>query len=473
MSRTRLDLSAAAGLDEGSLPEQLAIRPVAGPVHFTVRPPGSKSLTNRALLLAALATGKSTLRGALVDADDAQVMIAALRQLGAGIEVTSDHNALSTITVDGVGGSWKLATGQSLTLKLNNAGTATRFLTAAALLAASGSSIIIDGNARMRQRPIGDLVDALNQLTAPHRCASYLTASGYPPVRIEPPPPGLLNGRRVEFGPLQSSQFVSAVMLVAAAVPGGLTVGFRNAAGHESITSESYIRMTLGLLQRLGVSMLGTPPADVHIGATNTALAAFDYPVEADASGASYFVAIASIIPGSTATIEGVPADSLQGDAALATLLAATTQRGLPIDADFSDMPDVAMTAAVAAAFVPPVLPGGPCPTSTLRGLKTLRVKETDRIAALQTELAKIGVKVTAFADGDDEAITVTPPTGGIDCSPSVGEVEFDTYDDHRMAMSLALIGLRRQRVIINDPRCVGKTYRTFWRDLARATGLS
>lgn len=200
----------------------------------------------------------------------------------------------------------------------------------------------------------------------------------------------------------------------------------------------------------------------------------FSYEVEPDASGATYFWAAAAMIPGASCTVLGLDDASLQGDAAFPNLLRdmgadvrrATNPAGLrvtgpsrlaPITCDMADMPDAAMSLASVAAFAP-----GP---TTIRGLGTLRVKETDRIAAMQAELAKVGVTVRQ-AGPDPDAITVTPPSGGLDCSPSAPRVEFDTYDDHRMAMSLALIGLRRPNVFIRDPRCVAKTYPTFWRDL-------
>ncbi len=475
------------------IPDPLALPPPrsrgASPFDAAIRPPGSKSLSNRALLLAALAPGQSILHGALVDADDAVRMIDALRTLGATIDVHEDR-----VVVHGVGGRWKPvhpngspATGDLL-LNLNNAGTATRFLAAAALL--SPVPIVIDGNARMRERPIGELGDILKKLGA---SISYSARPGFPPMRIVPPafPP---DATVLEIPTTQSSQFISALLLIAPWLPHHLTIKLVG-----EITSESYINMTLGLLQRLGASVqtagdnrvIRVGPAAAS--PTNRDLIPgdgippFEYDVEPDASGATYFWAAAALVPDSTCRLLDLDAGSLQGDTGFVELLgrmgatstlkpalagsrASLQVRGprtlLPIMADMSDMPDAAMTLAVVASFASGV--------SVLRGLRTLRVKESDRIAAMQTELAKIGVKIDSPVAGDSGAMTITPPGGGgggrgpgIDCSPSAPPVHFDTYDDHRIAMSLALIALRRPNVFINHPQCVAKTYAAYWRDLA------
>jgi 3-phosphoshikimate 1-carboxyvinyltransferase len=207
-------------------------------------------------------------------------------------------------------------------------------------------------------------------------------------------------------------------------------------------------------------------------------VSAFEYDVEPDAGSATYFWAAAALVPGAVARAEGIEEGSLQGDAEFPRVLArmgATLVDGegeggglgvrgpaslAPVMADMADMPDAAITLAVVAAFA-----AGP---SVIRGLRTLRVKESDRIAALQTELAKMGVRVETDVRGDKDAITVTPPVRGIEAGPDATPVEFDTYDDHRMAMGLSLVGLRRPNVAVRNPRCVSKTYPGFWRDLAR-----
>lgn len=448
------------------------------PFSARIRPPGSKSLTNRALLLAALARGQSRLHRPLLGADDTERMTAALRLLGAGIEQGDE-----SLIVRGVGGRWQPAgNAPELRLDLNNAGTATRFLAAAAAL--SPVPLIIDGNARMRERPIGELTAALADLGME---VAFLGAPGRPPVRLAPPS-ALPSGTTIELPTTLSSQFISALLLIAPWLPGGITLSLDG-----RITSRSYIQMTLGLLDSLGATVKAadnlriirvaapsapSPPAgnaDHRRG-----LPAFDYAVEPDASGATYFWAAAALFPGAVARVQGLDARSLQGDAAFPDTLArmgatviredatdpaesALGVRGpaalAPVMADMALMPDAAMTLASVAAFA--------SGRSIIRGLRTLRVKETDRIAALQRELSKIGVRVDTNVLGDPDAITVTPPPTGPDCSPAAPHVEFDTYDDHRMAMSLALIALRRPNTSIRNPRCVAKTYPGYWRDLA------
>lgn len=483
------------------LPDPLPIMPVSGPFDAAIRPPGSKSLTNRMLLLAGLAEGESVLRGALADADDAERMIDALERLGA--RVRREGAGGCDLRVRGVGGRWRVG-GAGAALNLNNAGTATRFLCAAALLA--DGPVTIDGNARMRHRPIGELVAALERLGAR---AEYLGRPACPPVRITPPE-RLPVAPSVELPTTLSSQFISALLLVGPWVEGGLTVRLTGPA-----TSASYIEMTLGLLERLGASawsaaelrVLRAGAGDARARAGRAGIDPFDAHVEPDASGATYFWAAAAMVPGARCLVEGIGRDSLQGDAQFPRVLArmgavvdGADARGIAvrgpqtlrgIEADLSDMPDAAMTLAAAACVA-----RGP---TTIRGVRTLRVKETDRIAALQTELAKVGARVDAV---DADTIRVTPPDAGVQAgavaSPGAGSgstggprgavggaeggaspggphagggvarVEFDTYDDHRMAMALALIGLRRANVHVRNPACVAKTYPTFWRDWAR-----
>lgn len=474
------------------LPNPLPIPPLPrgkrGLFDVSLRTPGSKSLTNRALLLAALADGESTLRSPLLDADDAIRMRGALEQLGVSMSLTTEGTE-DLLRVKGVGGTWRPTS--ETTVNLNNAGTATRFLAAAALLGAA--PIVIDGNARMRERPIGELVEVLAQLGAR---TEYVGRDGFPPIRIHPLAERKGPGRVLEIPTTQSSQFISAIVMIAPWLAGGLTIRL---AGE--ITSPTYIEMTIGLLQQVGamvktsedlrVIRVGPPAASI----SNPGLKAFEYDVEPDASGATYFWAAAATSPGSSAKVCGLSHRSLQGDASFPSLLARmgaiveqhpATQavphgvvvpaardesdprthfirttgpsRLEPIMADLSTMPDTAMTLAAVACFAPGM--------SILRGLRTLRVKETDRIEALRNELTKIGVKVDCPVMGDHDVMAITPPPG--DMALASARVDFDTYDDHRMAMSLALIGLRRPNVFIKDPACVAKTYPTFWQDLAR-----
>ncbi len=475
-------LTSPSDLAPASLPAILRVPPLPRTFNTSVRPPGSKSITNRALLLAALASGTSTIRGALTDADDARVMLAAVRSLGAEINATP-HSAADTPSPDlhvrGINGRWKLTPNQTTSLNLHNAGTATRFLAAAAILAPHGSAVTIDGNPRMRARPIGDLATLLTQLGIR---VQHTGKPGFPPLSVTPPANLSALADALTVGATASSQFVSALLLIAPFLPKGLSLGLQHAP-----TSEPYVRMTTGLLRRVGVTVDEPHPRSIRVHPLPDArLPAFDLDIEPDASGATYTLAAAALISGSTTLIPGLSRASLQGDTLFADLLRTTgasvewpAPGGIrvtgaphiaPIDADLSNMPDTAMTAAALACFASPTA-DNPTATSTLRGLRTLRVKETDRLAALQTELTKLGATVEILAIGHgDEALRITPPRDLLEpliCLKSEPpDVVFDTYDDHRMAMALALIGLRRRNVFIRNPACVAKTYPTFWQDL-------
>lgn len=441
----------------GELPRELAldVGPMAtAPREVVVRPPGSKSLSNRAVLLAALASGESHISGALVDADDARVMIAALRTLGAQVEEEGTQ-----LTIHGVGGRWKPA-GGDLRLDLHNAGTATRFLAAAALV--SPAPITIDGNARMRQRPIGELTSLLASLGMR---AEFLGTPGFPPVRLTPDGQARARGA-LDIPTTQSSQFISALLLVApwleVGSEGGLSIRLLG-----EVTSASYIRMTTDLMQRVG-ARVETSRDGREIRVAHGPLGGFELEIEPDASGATCPLAAGAIVPGLSVQVPGLGAGSLQRDTGFADLLArmgARVERGADfvrvtgtgelhgIEADLSDMPDAALALAAACA-----LARG---RSVLTGLRTLRVKETDRIEALRTELGRVGVKCSALAH-DADSLVIDPPE-----NLGTGEVVFRTYDDHRMAMSMALIALRRPGVVIDEPACVGKTYASYWRDFA------
>ena len=448
----------------------------------SIRPPGSKSLTNRGLLLAALAEGESTLTGGLVDADDAQVMLRALRALGASIDVETESSpsGLTQVRVRGVGGQWRIGT-KPIELNLNNAGTATRFLTAAAVLAPPGSGgVVIDGSPRMRERPIRELGDALALLGVK---VTFLGREGYPPLHVLPPSDARTLAKIVEFGATASSQFISAMLMIGPFLPGGLSVISR-----EHLTSPSYISMTVGLMQRLGIEFRETEARTgetLRVSAPHQRVPGFSLPIEPDASGATYFEAAAALVPGATCVIKGLDVapvagrTSLQGDTQFVSVISAAGGRVertadglrisgntkiLPIDVDLSDMPDTAMTAAVLACFAESTLSNA-ARVSVLHGLRTLRVKETDRLAALQRELSKIGSRVEIIQETwrgvADEALRITP------APMTRTPVQFDTYDDHRMAMALSLVGLRRPNVFIRDPACVRKTYPNYFQDLA------
>ncbi len=431
-----------------TLPEAARSEP-ARAVRF--RPPGSKSLTNRALLLAALADGESVLRGALTQADDAQRMIMAVTQLGAAVDVDG-----GTVRVRGVGGRWKVGDA-GVTLDLNNAGTATRFLAASVL--ASKGAITVTGNERMRQRPIGELVAILGQLGVR---ANFLGGNGCPPVRLTPPS-GTTEGRpHVSIPTTQSSQFISALLLVGSVMEHGIQIELVG-----EITSASYIRMTIRQMRSLGISIEAS--GDLRTISVSPGLSAFETDIEPDASGACFWWAAGALRSDLRVFVGGIPAPSVQGDtgfpAALGRMGCSVMRQGDGVavvapdvlrgaEIDLKDMPDAGPALAVVAAFA-----DGP---TVIRGVRTLRVKETDRIAAVRSELAKIGGVVEEDFGGDPDVMRVVP-----DADPG-GPVSFATYDDHRMAMSLALVSLRRAGVTIEDPTCVGKTYPTFWAEWAR-----
>lgn len=439
------------------LPAELELVPLPGPFDVEIRPPGSKSLTNRALLLAALAAGESTLTGALLEADDARVMIDALRSLGVTIEVLDADAGIVRV----VGRSGRLRGNQRLNLK--NAGTATRFLTAAACLA--DAPVVIDGNDRMRRRPIGELARMLRELGAR---VEELGAPGCVPLTVHPIGSALTRPE-LRVGRTASSQFVSALLMIGPLLPGGLRVRFI-----EAPTSESYIEMTLAMMKQwLGRDIEVSPREGVGVGAVTLTPGEYrgrECAIEPDASGATYFWGAEAVVKGSRCSVAIDPAASAQADARCGAVFAAMRRsygglRGGEFD--FTRTPDAAMTLAAVACFAEGM--------TTIRGLRTLRVKETDRLEALRHELTKVGAAVEIFSyareDGSaDEGLRLTPPPrarGGIDCSAQAPRVVFETYDDHRMAMSLAVFGLRRPNVVIHDPGCVAKTYPTFWRDWA------
>lgn len=436
------------------LPEPLPLEPLPGPFDVTIRPPGSKSLTNRALVLGALSRGATFLRGPLLDAEDARVMVEALRRFGAGVSTVRDAYDGELLRIDGVAGR-PAGAGE---LNLANAGTAVRFLAAVAGLARGET--VIDGSERMRERPIDGLVAALRAMKVR---VDYLGEYGFPPIRVSPPADGgPLVGGTLRLPPQASSQFISALLMIGPWTLEGVTIEMDSPP-----VSASYIRMTIELLRRLRASNIVASDDLRSVLVAPGPLQAFDMDIEPDASGATYFWAAAAMCPGSRCAVTGVGATSLQGDAEFAGALAraganviiedertTVDSRGaalIGVAEDFSDMPDAAMTLAAAAVFAD-------SPT-TLTGLGTLPIKECDRLAAMVTELRKVGAGVRATGD----SLTIEPAGPSAEAQPVV----FETYNDHRMAMSLALVGLRRRNVAIAGPACVAKTYPTYWADLA------
>jgi 3-phosphoshikimate 1-carboxyvinyltransferase len=417
--------------------------------------PGSKSLTNRALLLAALADGKSTLTGVLFS-DDTRVMMKALKDLGFTLDI---DEASHTVTVHGQAG--KIPAKQA-DLFLGNAGTAMRFLTAACCLGEPGSEYTLRGIDRMHERPIGELVEPLRELGAK---IEYLGNEGYPPLRIAAC--GLAGGE-LTLKPTLSSQFISALVQVAPYMQRTLQINFDG-----PVTSWPYVKMTTELMYPFGVRenyeilySIDTSHANTisGIGIKLKPLSAYDMCIEPDASNASYFFAISAATPDASFSIKGLHGGSLQGDVRFVEALkdmgalsdigdhgirVSGVRQLRGIDADFNHIPDAAMTIATLA-----ILADGP---TTIRNVGNWRVKETDRMAAMQAELTKLGA--TVEVNGDD--ITITPPPGG-----KITPASIDTYDDHRMAMAFSVIGLAQPGVTINDPDCVNKTFPDFFKYL-------
>lgn len=432
-------------------PDQILIEPLPGPFDTTIRPPGSKSLTNRALLLAALAEGTSRLTGVLFS-DDTRVMMRALQELGFKLDI---DEANTTVTIEGRGG---MIPAKRAELHLGNAGTAMRFLTAACCLGEPGSEYTLDGIPRMRERPIGELVDLLRSIQSTGTI-EYMGNAGYPPLLIKS---FSIEGGGTLIKPTISSQFVSAIMMIAPYAEGGSEIDFDG-----PITSKPYVEMTLKVMRQFGAVVVVSDDwteMEFHRGYDGRA-----YGIEPDASNASYFLAAAGVVSEAKCVIDNLGNKSLQGDARFAEVLehmgshvtvdadrvSASHKRLRGIDIDLNAMPDAAMTLATVAVFA-----DGP---TTIRNVGNWRVKETDRMAAMKTELEKVGAAVEVH--GDD--ITITPPPGGLIVNPPEG---IDTYDDHRMAMAFSILGLRPggPGITINDPGCVAKTYPGYWDDLEK-----
>jgi 3-phosphoshikimate 1-carboxyvinyltransferase len=411
----------------------------------TVRLPGSKSISNRVLLLAALAKGTTIVR-ALLDSDDTRVMLDALRALGVGVARVSDSDDYE---ITGVGGAFPVKQAE---LFLGNAGTAFRSLTAACAL--SGGEYVLKGVARMHERPIGDLVDALRLLGAR---IEYLGQQGFPPLHIHP---ATLAGDTTEVRGNVSSQFLTGLMMALPLRQRSTTIEVLG-----ELISKPYIGITLAMLRRFGVEIARDGWQRFGVPATARYQSPGEIWVEGDASSASYFLA-AGAIGGGPVRVEGVGRDSVQGDVRFADALAqmgariemgpnwieARAPKGgrlKAIDLDCNAIPDAAMTLAVAALFANGM--------TTLRNIASWRVKETDRIEAMATELRKVGATVEEGAD----FIRINPPEN------LVPNAVIDTYDDHRMAMCLSLVSLGGVPVRINEPGCVAKTFPDYFRVFA------
>jgi 3-phosphoshikimate 1-carboxyvinyltransferase len=424
------------------LKDFIEIQPVAGPVRGSIRPPGSKSITNRAFILAALAKGKTTLTGVL-DSQDTQVMAESLRRLG--VNVAQDL-AAKTAVIEGLGGGPKVSSAE---LFLENSGTSIRFLTALCTL--GQGRFRLDGNARMRERPIGPLVDALAACGAKIDCE---LAAGCPPLVIEAKG---WSAKRVTVSSNLSSQYLSALLMAAPACGHDVEVAVEG-----PLVSRPYIDMTLEMMRQFGAKVDEPLPNQFRI--ASTGYAGREYAIEPDASAASYFFGVAAVT-GGTVTVEGLTRDALQGDVRFVEALVqmgcqaewhenSITVTGKPlhgVDVDMNAISDTAQTLACVAVFA-----DGP---TRIRNVAHMRLKETDRVTAVVNELRRLGLRADEHPDG----ITIHPGP--------VRPATVATYDDHRMAMSFSLIGLRSPGIRIADPGCTAKTYPEYFQDLERLCG--
>ncbi|BDY05072.1 3-phosphoshikimate 1-carboxyvinyltransferase [Ferrimonas sp. YFM] len=421
--------------------EQLHLSPISR-VDGVITLPGSKSISNRALLLATLAKGTTRLTN-LLDSDDIRHMLNALDSLGVGYRYNKEA---ATIEVDGLGD--RLARGQQAELYLGNAGTAMRPLAAA--LAIGSGKFVLTGEPRMKERPIGHLVEALAPLGAD---IQYLENPGYPPLAINA---AELGGGEVEIDGSISSQFLTALLMVAPLLKESLTIRVKG-----ELVSKPYIDITLGMMARFGVEVNNHDYQSFEIAAGQQYLSPGDYLVEGDASSASYFLAAAAIGGGSV-EVRGVGTDSLQGDKHFADVLEAMgaqvewgrdfirCSKGAlnGVDMDMNAIPDAAMTIATTALFAK-----GP---TVIRNIYNWRVKETDRLSAMATELRKVG----AVVEEGEDYIRVEP----VD---KLNHAEIETYNDHRIAMCFAMLAVGGQEVTILDPGCTAKTFPDFFDRLA------
>lgn len=423
-------------------------QPAAGPLDAVVTLPGSKSITNRALIAAALADGHSLLTNVLL-AEDTLLMMEALRSLGIAITV-DESDRVAEVT-----GCRGQIPASEANLFCGNSGTTLRFCTA--LVATSHGRFELHGVERMRHRPIGGLADILQAMGAG---IEYLGEAGFPPLVVHAQG---LNGGQVELASPDSSQMVSGLLLAAPYAKRDLLLDVTGA-----VPSVPYLQMTVAVMDRFGVSIV----EQYDQGAARFIVAApqryqgTSFAIEPDASNATYFLA-APAVTGGKVTVEGLGTRSIQGDVHFVDVLErmgcridrapdsltvygpAENKHLQGIDIDLNDMPDTVQTLAVIALFAQ-----GP---TSIRNVGSLRIKETDRIAALGRELIKLGASVEERSDG----LIVTPPHA---LQPGA----IDTYDDHRMAMSFALAGLGCDDIVINDATCCAKTFPDFFEQYER-----
>jgi 3-phosphoshikimate 1-carboxyvinyltransferase len=413
----------------------MRINPINHPLNATVRVPGSKSLTNRALLIAALANGTTKLSNALFS-DDSKYFAQALQTLGFDVKLDEANHEM---IVKGLGGKIPATKAE---LFIGNAGTAARFLSA--FLTLGHGQYILDGEPRMRERPIKDLIYALN-----HLGVEAEATNNCPPVEIFAK--GLPGGKTKIAGDI-SSQFLSALLMVAPYAQSEIEISLST-----ELNSKPYVDMTIEIMKEFGIEIErdGYSRFTIH---SSTYSPITNYPIESDASAASYFFA-APAICGGTVTVENISRKSLQGDIAFVDVLqkmgcevtefdnSMTVSRSASIsgiDVDMRDIPDTAQTLAAVAPFAES--------TTRIRGIASARVKETNRVSATCTELKRLGIQVEEHQDG----MTIYPCK---DLQPA----NIQTYNDHRMAMAFSLIGLRFDGVSIENPACVSKTFPNYF----------
>ncbi|MEF1327074.1 3-phosphoshikimate 1-carboxyvinyltransferase [Vibrio sp. M260121] len=413
--------------------ESLTLQPI-NKIHGEVNLPGSKSVSNRALLLAALAKGTTRLTN-LLDSDDIRHMLNALTKLGVQYQLSEDK---TECVVEGLGRPFSVS--EHVELFLGNAGTAMRPL-AAALCLGEGE-YVLTGEPRMKERPIGHLVTALQAAGAD---VTYLENENYPPLKIVGT--GLKSGSVSIDGSI-SSQFLTAFLMSAPLAEGEIRINIEG-----ELVSKPYIDITLHIMKQFGVEVVNNDYQEFVIPAGQHYIAPGDFLVEGDASSASYFLAAAAI-KGGEVKVTGIGKNSIQGDIQFADALekmGAEIEWGddyvisrvgqlKGIDMDYNHIPDAAMTIATTALFAEG--------TTAIRNVYNWRVKETDRLSAMATELRKVGAEVE---EGEDYII-VKPV-------PQLTHAAIDTYDDHRMAMCFSLVALSDTPVTINDPKCTSKTF--------------
>ncbi len=421
--------------------ESLTLQPIAR-VDGAINLPGSKSVSNRALLLAALACGKTVLTN-LLDSDDVRHMLNALSALGINYTLSADRTRCD---ITGNGGA--LRAPGALELFLGNAGTAMRPLAAALCL--GQNEIVLTGEPRMKERPIGHLVDSLRQGGAN---IDYQEQENYPPLRLR----GGFIGGEIEVDGSVSSQFLTALLMTAPLAPEDTTIRVKG-----ELVSKPYIDITLNLMKSFGVEIANHHYQQFVVKGGQQYHSPGRYLVEGDASSASYFLA-AGAIKGGTVKVTGIGRKSMQGDIRFADVLekmgatiiwgddfiACTRGELHAIDMDMNHIPDAAMTIATTALFAKG--------TTTLRNIYNWRVKETDRLFAMATELRKVGAEVE---EGHDY-IRITPPA-------KLQHADIGTYNDHRMAMCFSLVALSDTPVTILDPKCTAKTFPDYFEQLAR-----